>query len=170
MCSNIYIWLARAYSVHTTLFCFRYTVSVVGVGQNGCVQCHTHTLLRHCIHLIRHLSKFVQNNNWVLLPHKQKNKFSSEFSIFIPFRWMMSTPNSAEPSCSSNVQDGIRDEPGSKRVFSTYNKREFLTALMMTNCNPDKTMVVQSRFRFPPEKIEAVKGMRTHQLINRWAK
>lgn len=46
-----------------------------------------------------------------------------------------------------------------KRLFSVYNKREFLSALMLTNCNPNKELIVEARFHATPEKREAVKGI-----------
>lgn len=46
----------------------------------------------------------------------------------------------------------------SKRLFSVYNKHEFLSAIMLTNCNPNKELIVMARFRATDEKRECVKG------------
>lgn len=50
------------------------------------------------------------------------------------------------------------NDESSKRLFSVYNKREFLSALMLTNCNPNKELIVKARFRATEEKRESVKG------------
>lgn len=50
------------------------------------------------------------------------------------------------------------NKESSKRLFSVYNKREFLSALMLTNCNPNKELIVKARFHATNERREAVKG------------
>lgn len=61
-------------------------------------------------------------------------------------------------SKSSDSPDAASDTESSKRMFSVYNKREFLSALMLTNCNPNKELIVMARFRATDDKRESVKG------------
>lgn len=61
------------------------------------------------------------------------------------------TPKSPDAATTANNENA-------KKVFSVYNKREFLSALMLTNCNPNKELIVMGRFRASDEKREAVKG------------
>lgn len=67
---------------------------------------------------------------------------------------------SPKTSKSSESPDAATtaDNENSKRGFSVYNKREFLAALMLTNCNPNKELVVMARFHATDERRECVKG------------
>lgn len=68
---------------------------------------------------------------------------------------MTPTPKTPKSPKSPNA---TASGEGSKRLFSVYNKREFLSAIMLTNCNPNKELIVMARFRATGEKRECVKG------------
>lgn len=79
---------------------------------------------------------------------------------------MTPTPSPPTSSKSPKSSDAVSDYELPKRLFSVYNKREFLSALMLTNCDPDKEKFVMGRFRAIQKKQEAVKGkLNVHHFL-----